>query len=134
MPEPKEGRYREIEILEERLAKLKEALARPGGGAPPPEKELLREAVQERIREAIPLPPAPVPHAPPVPAVPPAAGKTAHDELKEVEQFVAIAFSHDIPSAVKAVLKSGNAHLIDALHDVLVDRFYEEFVKLGKLK
>jgi hypothetical protein len=133
MPEPKEGNYREIEILEERLAKLKEALGATGGQEAPSGKELLREAVRERIREALPLPPAPIPHAPPAP-IAPSAAKTPHDELVEVKAFVDLAFSRDIPSAVKAVYKSGNAHLIDAFHDVLVDRLFDELVKLGKLK
>lgn len=130
MPAPEEGNYREIEILEERLAKLKEALGKPETGTPHEKKELLREVVGERIREALPLPPSPIPPAPPAPS---ADTKPGHDELKEVEQFVALAFSRDIPSAVKAVLKSGNAHLLDAFHDVLVDCFYEELVKRGKV-
>lgn len=132
MAEPKEGDYRrEIEILEERLAKLKKALGTAEGREAPPEKELLREAIGERIREALPPPPF-VPPSPPAVGAP--TGASAHDEVEEVEPFVTIALSADIPRAVKAVLKSGNAHLIDAFHDVLVDRFYDELVKLGKLK
>jgi hypothetical protein len=129
---------REIEILEERLAKLREATASPEAGAQISDKELLREAVADRIREAVHLPPSPVPPVPPspIPSAPPLvlSRRQPHDEVKEVEEFVAMAFSQSIPVAVKAVMKSGNAHLIDALHDVLVDRFYEELVRLGKLK
>jgi hypothetical protein len=134
MPVEKEENQREIEILEERLAKLKEALQAGQGPESPPVKELLREAVRERIREAMPLPPSPIPAVPPLPVTPSAIPKTMHDEYKEVEQYVEIAFSKGIPQAIKAVLKTGNAHLIDAFHEVLVDRFYEELVKSGKIK
>jgi hypothetical protein len=134
MPIAKEENQREIEILEERLAKLKEALRQDQSPESPPTKELLREAVGERIREAMPLPPSPIPAVPPSAVIPSAISKTVHDEYKEVEHYVEIAFSQGIPQAVKAVLKSGNAHLIDAFHDVLVDRFYDELVKSGKIK
>lgn len=130
MAESKERNYREIEILEDRLAKLKEALGKPESDVPP-DKELLRDVITERIREAIPIPPIPVPSVPPAQQ---SIQKQARDELEKVEQFVTLAFSRDIPFAVKSALKSGNAYLIDAFHDTLVDRFYEELVKSGKLK
>ncbi len=128
MPEPKnKNDYNEIAILEERIHQLKEVLKEKM----PEEKEVLRQIIKERITEAMPLPPSPVP---PIPETARTSKKIEHDELKEVEQFVDLAFSHDIPTAVKAVLKSGNAHLIDAFHDVLVDRFYDELVRAGKLR
>lgn len=130
MPEITPQAHHEIKILEERLAKLREVVGKPETGPAVAEKELLREAVADRIRRAMPLPPAPVPVI--APAIQPRT--EAHDEAKEIEPFITMAFSQDIPTAVKAVMKSGNAHLIDALHDALVDRFYEELVKLGKLK
>lgn len=121
---------KEIAVLEQKLEELKRVHAKPEGGPLPPEKELLREAIAERIREGLPLPPSPIPPSPAPGAMPP---QIMHDELKEVEAFVSLAFDQDIPTAVKAVAKSGNAHLIDAFHDVLVDRFYEEMVRRGKI-
>jgi len=121
----------EIQLLERRLEELKKA-HETLKGAPPTEKELLREAVGERIEAGLPLPPKPVGVVPPV--IPLGKKSITHDELREVQPFVDIAFLQDIPHAVRAVIKSGNAHLIDAFHDVLVDRLYAELIKRGKLK
>lgn len=129
----------EIKILEERLAQLRavlqkpEALNTPEASINAVEKELVAEAVKDRIREGMLLPPSPIPPAPPA-KLNATISQRQNDDDKTIEPFVAIAFSQNIPSAVRAVMKSGNAHLIDALHDVLVDRFYEEMIKLGKLK
>jgi len=127
MAESKENLAREVQVLEERLKEAREKLGKAGEKLPEP-KELLRQVVSERIKEAEHRPPSPVPHAPP-PTAPP-----SHDEVEEVKGFVGVAFDQGIPAAVGLLRKSGNAHLLDAFHDVLVDKFYEELVRSGKIK
>jgi hypothetical protein len=44
----------------------------------------------------------------------------------KVDELVAIALKDNIPKAVTTALKTGNAFLIDKLHDTLVDKYYQE--------
>lgn len=127
MVESRGNLAQEVRVLEERLKEAREKLEKAGEKLPSP-KELLREVVSERVLEAEHRPPSPVPHAPP------AVSPSGHDEVEEVKGFVGVAFEKDIPTAVKLLRKSGNAHLLDAFHDVLVDKFYDELVRSGKIK
>jgi hypothetical protein len=130
MPQLNQGENKEISILEERLSKFKEAISQSKEEENISEKELIKEAIKERISEALP-PPSPLPITPPK-SIEEKMG--IHDREQHIKAFVDIAMKNDIPTAVKAVVKTGNAHLIDDFHDALVDEFYEELKKLGKIK
>jgi hypothetical protein len=41
--------------------------------------------------------------------------------------------TQSIPEAVALAQESGSPYVLDELHDVLVDKFFEELVKRGKL-
>jgi len=53
---------------------------------------------------------------------------------KALEDLVKIAFEKNITSAITMSFKTSNAYLIDRLHDVLIDRFYDELMKHNKIK
>ena len=119
---------REVEVLEERLREVKKALEESGEAAQG-ERALLRQVVGERIqRDQSPSPPM---HAP-LPATP-SRGARPHDEVEEVRPYVELALEKDISAAVEEIRKTGNAHLLDAFHDAVVDKFYEILLRAGKI-
>jgi hypothetical protein len=50
-----------------------------------------------------------------------------------LESLVRIAFEKGIGQAILLSRKTGNAYLMDRLHDILVDKFYEELIKQNKI-
>ncbi len=52
---------------------------------------------------------------------------------KMLESLVRIAFEKGIGFAIQLSRKTSNAYLIDRLHDILVDKFYEELIKQNKI-
>jgi len=52
---------------------------------------------------------------------------------KVLEALVKIAFEKGIALAIQMSRKTSNAYLIDRLHDILLDRFYEELLKQNKI-
>lgn len=118
----------EIRLLERRLEEKKRAFAEQGtSGAP--EKEVFREVMREHVASVAPAPP-PVSHMP-SPARPPAGGKNpAHDDA--VQDLVAQALSGSIADAVDTASRE-SPYLLDALHDRLVDEYYDKLVALRKI-
>lgn len=53
---------------------------------------------------------------------------------KVLEELVNIAFNDGIGKAIQMSLKTSNAYLIDQLHDVLINEFYEMLIKQGKIE
>jgi len=53
---------------------------------------------------------------------------------KKLEELVRIAFEKGITNAIVLSCKTSNAFLIDRLHDILIDRFYDELLKQNKIK
>lgn len=53
---------------------------------------------------------------------------------KTLEELVKIAFENNITSAIAMSFKTSNAYLIDRLHDILIDRFYDELMRHNKIK
>jgi hypothetical protein len=119
----------EINSIQERVLMKKEQLAREGL-AIPEDKELVRETVEEKIEESFhhypsslraqqPVVPSPD-FTPPVPL-------TSEEEAQQkVNDLVEIALQNSIDKAVVMALKTNNAYLIDKLHDVLADKYYEQ--------
>ena len=131
---------KEIEVLERRLAEKKAQLSERK--EPFLEKEVAREVVEERVAEHLAAPailpavkksPAKVPP----PLVPPT--KISLSVLKRTSQekqlqiLLGVALKNSIPQAVVLAEKLDNPYLLDALHDALVDKFYEELVRRGKI-
>ena len=97
------------------------------------EKELLKEALKERVAEAQEKIDAPSASIPPPPTTPtdkddPLAGL---DHREQIEKLATIAFSKGIVEAVNAARRAGSPHLLDEFHDALVDRLYEYLVQEG---
>lgn len=142
MAEVSQNAEQEIVELERTLAQKRAALEeQKSTGAIeeiPETKEILREALREKIAATpgavippsgqIPLPPPP----PPSTAKPPSY---LTDELRpKVEELVKIAFSKSIDEAIRLAKSADNAALLDAFHDYIVDELYNQLVERGKLK
>lgn len=127
----------EISQLEEELASRKTALEkqREEGGLDklPTEKEILKEVIGQKINLSIPTqsqPPSAV-QPPPIAELP----SYLSEELKsKVQELVNTAFVASIDQAVKEAKATGNAALIDAFHDALVDELYNQLVERGKIE
>lgn len=130
---------KEIEVLEKRLAEKKAALS--DQKELPLEREVAREVVKERVAEymAVGVLPqtkvkAKAKSASPlvVPGkISPAVLKGASPD-KQIDILLGVAFSDSISSAV-GLAQGLQPYVLDAFHDALVDKFYEELVKRGKI-
>lgn len=126
----------EIATLEQQLAEKRASLEQGSAETDQEvshDKELLRQAVGEKIRQ----------HAPAY-QPPPAGGpqKQQDDDQSsyndpqltdKVQELVNLAFNKSINDAIKSVVQSGNPALIDAFHDVLVDKLYDTLIERRKL-
>ncbi len=132
---------KEIARLERQLEEKKRALAEQGKETPQ-EKEMLREVLREQA-EAVKSSPAPSAGEPLISALKPASGAVpppnAQDDKKnqareeQLKALVEFALSHTIERAVEKA-QAESPYLLDALHDRLVDEYYEKMVALRKLK
>ncbi len=131
----------EIAALEKTLAEKRAALqgrmAEGGAEDTAHAKEVIREALREKIAATpsagTPPPPPPSSSAatPPPTIVPPSY---LSDELKpKVQEFVNMAFEKSIEHAISLVKATNNPALIDAFHDVMVDVLHDELIRRGKL-
>lgn len=128
----------ELELIAERIRDKKRQLETqemPSGG----DRELVSETIGEKIDESLlERPPGlDVIHAEegeiatPFPADMAAQNRPAADAAVEeanvkLSELVSMALEQNIAQAVSTALKSGNAFLIDKLHDSLSDRYYQE--------
>lgn len=142
MPENSGNVEREIAILEQKLAEKKASLGKVENFS---EKEFVKETIKERMSEA------PIFSAPqksvapakksaqttPTPLV--ATGKVTVQDLQQLSKekqlniLVGIAMTQSIPESVSLAQATDNPYILDELHDVLVDKFYSELVKRGKI-
>lgn len=117
----------EIDFIKERVLIKKEQIAREGLTASE-DKELIRETIEERIEESFKNYPPAVEVQKSTPSATPSVPMYSDDkEIQgKVDELVVIALKDNIPKAVTTALKTGNAFLIDKLHDTLVDKYYQE--------
>jgi len=96
---------------------------------PEKEKEILREAVVERIKKP--------------PTIPPAQQKViiqkaqeikAQPKERQIELLTQIVFEKGLDEAVEVAKNLDNSYLLDEFHDALVDELYNKLVEEGKLK
>lgn len=120
-------------ILEKEIEQLAtEIKERAGGAALETQKETVKAAVGEKIAAATPTPAAPAKSAEPSPVLPGYLQSASSEVKLKVEQLVDLAWHKGIPAAVKEAQKSGPLY-VDALHDALTDKLYEEFKKRNLL-
>lgn len=55
-------------------------------------------------------------------------------EQANLQELVDVAFNHGIASAIKTAQKMNNPYILDAFHDLLVDKLYDELVKRHRLE
>lgn len=109
---------REIFELEEKLAEKK--------------KELEKDYVSKERPE--PRPAAPPSSAAPRKPAAPAKKQGIMEKNPKVKILVDLAFEKGIAKAVEEAKKTGDAYLIDAFHDALIDEVYDILIKEGLLK
>jgi len=120
------GLESQIEQLERELARKRAELG--VDAAAPYERDEVRAAVGEQIRQAAP--------GYQTGAVTPASDIVGAQDpafIASVQQFVNIAFTQSIQEAITQALKTGNPALVDALHDVLADQFHTELLNRKKV-
>jgi len=117
----------EINFIKERVLMKKEQMVREGLTTPE-DKELIRETIEEQIEESLKNYPPTVEVQKSTPSFTPSVPMYSDDEEAQgkVDELVVIALKDNIPKAVITALKTGNAFLIDKLHDTLVDKYYQE--------
>ncbi len=142
MPENSGNIEKEIAILEQKLAEKKAILGQPEKFVV---KEVLRETIKERMAEtpifgdSLKATPKVSKTKKPIPTPLVSTGKVTTQELrqlpkeKQLDILVGLAMSQSIPQAVILAQETNNPYILDELHDVLVDKFFEELIKRGKL-
>ncbi|MCX6736642.1 MAG: hypothetical protein NTW73_00930 [Candidatus Parcubacteria bacterium] len=113
-------------------------------GEKTPEKEILKEVIKEEIDKAmVNMPEQPSSDFYTSPPSDTQATNIDNNQTdinpdSEIEQFLDelcdVAVSKGVVVSVTLARKSGNPYLIDALHDKLVGKLYQELVAQGKIK
>jgi len=132
----------EGKIIQDRFLQKKEAVTRDHL-EDVSNKELLGEVVQERIEKGLEtLPPLAERESqiitqtiPPPPSPPPEEEDTVGGakEKEILQTLVGVALQDSIPKAVIDARQGGNAFILDKLHDVLVDEYYEQLKSKGAI-
>ena len=121
------------EIYKQFEKKRAEALKQPGFKekdlTPEKEKEILKEAVSERITNAQTFQPTQQQAA-----VQNAKQISSQPKEKQVYLLTELAFDKGIPHAIEVARRLDNPYLLDEFHDALVDELYNKLVETGKLK
>lgn len=125
-----EAVQREIALLEEQLAAKRAELGQDIGA--PYERTEVHAAIGERMGQEGYAPAAP------------ASGSTAPSEgtpswqdpalASEIQVLVNTAFTKGVQAAVGDAVKTGNAALIDAFHDVLTDEMHRQLIERGQVR
>jgi len=120
---------KEILELEKKLAEKKQELIERKEGEKT-EKDIIREIVKEKIQQTAISSPSATPQQ--------VAKKTkeigSEPKERQVQLLVNLAFEKGIVQAVEVAKGLNNPYLLDELHDVLVDEYYNKLVEQGKLK
>jgi len=120
-----------LTAMEEQLAQLQEAIAakRQAEGSTL-EAPVERAEVHEQIGKIR----AQVEGAQPQPAAPSVSMDTVPQELQQqLQELVTVAFTSGTAEAVSQARKTNNSALVDALHDMLADKFHALLLERHKL-
>lgn len=112
-----------------RAEALKQAELKEGELAPETEKQILKEAVSERITAAQPIPPAQQQIV-----VQKAQQIKGQSKERQIQLLTEMAFEKGVIEAVEVAKHLDNPYLLDEFHDALVDELYNKLVEQGKLK
>jgi len=96
--------------------------------SPEKQKEILKDAVYEKIMQAT--------YTPNQQQVAQQQAQKLKDEPKErqVELLIQMTFDKGVMEAVEVAKNLNNPYLLDEFHDALVDHLYNKLVEEGKLK
>jgi hypothetical protein len=130
--------------LEQQIADLERALAEKRqelGGASseqaPTDQELVHQHVGEKIQQQMPsYQPTPTPTSSDDSDDSSDGTSSWQDPAiaQQVQALVTTAFAKSLDDAIGEAVKTGNAALIDAFHDLVRDRLISELVARGKFK
>lgn len=123
-----------VEELYKQFEKKKaETLKQPGFKegelVPEKEKEILKQALSERIQKVQPTSPAQQKVA-----IQKAQQIQAQPKERQIQLLTELAFEKGISHAIEVVKRMDSAYLIDEFHDALVDELYNKLIQEGKLK
>ena len=138
MPETPSTIERDIAELEKQLESKKAALEQDKS-----EKDILHGIIGEKIKEHVPdySPSNQQTGSQPQVTVPPDQTHVITEppsylsqELKDkIQTIIDLVFSSNLEEGIREAAKSGNAALIDAFHDILVDELYDQLVERKKI-
>jgi len=112
-----------------RAEALKQAELKEGELTPETEKQILKEAVSERIITAQPISPAQQQIV-----VQKAQQIKGQPKERQIQLLTEMAFEKGVIEAVEVAKHLDNPYLLDEFHDALVDELYNKLVEQGKLK
>ncbi|MDO8569883.1 MAG: hypothetical protein Q7R89_03900 [bacterium] len=122
----------DIKWLEERLEQKKRELA-GGGLEAKEEREVLKDIIKEASQTSTPLSTTQVSLSDD--DVKKKAGELEEKKHHEIiDEFINIAFSKNLASALKVAESFKNPHLLDEFHDTLADQYYQKLLDARKLK
>lgn len=130
MPESGITIEQEIAQLEKQLQEKRANLEQqPEQKESPPDKEILREVIGEKIQQSapsyVPKPPQPISND---------DTDSIPTELKDkIQELVNYVFQGSLDQGIKEAVKSKNPALIDTFHDVLVDQLYDALLERKKI-
>jgi len=119
----------EILELEKKLAEKKQELIEKKETGKH-EKEIIKEIIKEKV-EAAAVAPASTPQTQTIKKIKEIAGEPKE---RQVQLLVNLALEKGIIQAVEVAKGLDNPYLLDELHDVLADKYYNKLVEEGKLK
>jgi hypothetical protein len=128
-----EGIQQEIALLEQQLAAKRAELGQESDA--PYERAEVHAALGERIGQEGAAPSAPPPPAPSAAAGQAGSAASWQDPAlaQQVQALVTVAFTQGVQQAIQQAVKTGNAALIDALHDILADELHAELISRQKV-
>lgn len=122
----------EIQALQQKLEEKKREL-QAGAENMPHEKEIFREVLREHVedtrykmQDTDDMAKVSIPVSPSITTDQQTTDAVEHAE--EIEALVHIAFSEGILKAVQAARETRNPHIVDELHDRLVDEYYDKLL------
>jgi hypothetical protein len=119
--------YKQFE--KKRAEALKQPEFKEGELVPEKEKEILKQALSERIDKV-----QPTSSAQQQVAVQKVQQIRAESKERQIQLLTDLAFEKGIPHAIEVAKRLENPFLLDEFHDALVDELYNKLIEEGKLK
>lgn len=135
---PEKGLEKEIEILTKKLEEKKALLEKAQKFLPEEKEKIVKEAIREHLGETPLISISSRKKISVTPQILPSGKISLNDfkkfsKEKQLEILISLALFHSLSQAVSLARKLANPFLLDEFHDLLVDRFYQELVKRGKI-